>query len=134
MSTEGWKHYEKVTVPAGGDATFVIPTASRPHLEKLTIFALSGARVVGALTFQPQINGEDFGVFVVSGAGALAEVVFQSIVGTVSESLVLPTVPVGPYHSDGSALDPLVFSVLVSNAGAAPYTITMAAAAIGRNA
>ncbi|HET6493849.1 MAG TPA: hypothetical protein VFH61_00610 [Thermoleophilia bacterium] len=60
MNPYGWQHAKKITIPAGGSITVELP-ASRPILDKLTLWATTGARTTGAAAIQPRINGANFG-------------------------------------------------------------------------
>lgn len=134
MTTHGWKHIKKLTVPDNGSVVFAFPNG-RPLLEKLTIWALSGDRSVQSLTFQPRVNGQNFGASVnFAGPGVLAQIVLQDVVGSITENMVLPPVPGDLAAGNGSPTHPLEFDVLVT-AGAVgnAQIITLAAAAIGRD-
>lgn len=133
MTTYGWKNIQKLTVPNNGSVVFTFP-GGRPLLEKLTIWALSGDRSVSGLTFQPRINGVNFGASVAhAGPGVLAQIVLQDVQGSPTENMVLPPVPGDLAQGDGSPTHPLEFDVLIT-AGVVgrDQVITMAAAAIGR--
>lgn len=103
-----FRQIEQVVAAQNGNATFTlrnIPLA----LNGLTIWAVSGGKVITDLTFQPQINGIDFGGSVQVAAGVAANVVYS---GGVDED-ILPE----DAGNGAAGIDPFVFTVDVLDAG-----------------
>jgi len=120
----GWQKKVKVTVPATGNIDVPLP-GGRPVLEKLTVWATGGERILTGLTFQAKVNAVNFGSAVAhAGPGKLAAPVFQSGDGAV-DALLLPTGFAS--QADG---DPWNFVINVASAGA-EQEVTMYFAGIG---
>jgi hypothetical protein len=119
-----WQQQEKIDVPGSGSATFTLK--SNAPLERLTIWAVSGDRVLVSMTFQPQINGENFGS-ASSVVGAKAADVIYASGGAAAEDLMVPFVHPDKVPRD---LDRFVFSVKITNNDATTASVTMLAAAV----
>lgn len=124
----GWSDYEVLSVPGGGGtATF---TVANPGIEfsKLTIWAMSG--VVLTMTFQPQINGVNFGPATALAGARAVDLVFTSG-GAGSEDIVFPRA-LNKAHLNGAALPPteMNLTVLVTNNDASAAVVTMYACAL----
>lgn len=122
-----WSQSEKITVPNGGTATFTLKYSS--PLERLTIWAVSGNRTLTNMTVQPQLNGVNFGG-PTNIVGAVAADLVLSNGGSSRENVLFPTVPAAKVPG---TLDGFTLTVLLSNAGASPESITMIASAIEHN-
>lgn len=110
-----WRQIERLTVPAGDDATFTLkgfPLA----LAGLTVWAVSGSRTLTDMTFQPQINGVTYGASTNIAAAVAAEVVYG---GGLDTDVVPETGP--------ATVDPFIFTVLLSNAGGSDEDVTIVA-------
>lgn len=128
----GWTQLESLTIPNAGSVDFTL-SPSRPVLEKLSIWALSGARSLAAgLTFQLRLNGQPIGAAVAPGAGVLAEAVVQDVVGSATENWIIPPSRNTDAVNLASGFDPFVLTVSVANATGAEVKVTMVASAIGR--
>jgi hypothetical protein len=130
MSEHGWQWQKKVAVTNGTPVAVALP-GGRPLLEKLTIWASSGARTLTNMSCQPRINGKNFGAAVAFVAAKAADPIFDSnAVGR-----ILPVSKGGaPADSTGAPVDPFDFEVLLTNA--APATteeVTLYFAAVGRD-
>jgi hypothetical protein len=90
VSTYGWQSKIKVTVPATGNIDVPLPDG-RPTLEKCTIWATGGARLLEGLTFQAKLNGINFGSSVAHvGPARFSSDVFRSGDGA-ADAFILPT-------------------------------------------
>lgn len=118
-----WQDIKRLTVPHGGTATFTLP--HQAPLERLTIWAISGPRTITNMSFQPKINGANYGA-AVTVVGAVAAKIVLSSGGATSENNLIPyTRP-----DIGSTADPFTMTVVVSNAGANDEDITLMAVAL----
>ena len=117
MSEHGVQQVSQVTVAAAGST--VVTFANRELVEKLTVWASSGARTLSNMTFQPQING------VALGASSNVSAAVAALSIYTAANLIWPV--------DSSRGDPMIFSVLVSNAGAGSETVTLIFAGVGRD-
>lgn len=117
-----WQQTKQITVPGSGTATFSL--ARGTVLDRLTIWAVSNKRVITNLSFQPQVNGNNFGSAVAVTGTAAFHVVYAS--GGTNNDRQIPFKP--PALGVGE-LDPFDFTVLITNADASPAIITIYAAA-----
>jgi hypothetical protein len=115
-----FRHNEQITVPGSGTATFTLRNVSQA-LSGLTIWAVSGGRTIANLTFQPQINGQDFG-----GSTAIVGAVALDVVyaGGSDKNVI-------PGSGANSPADPFNFTVLITNADASDALITIYAIGMG---
>lgn len=135
MQGFGWQFAKKVTIPAGQSLAVLLPY-SRPVLEQLTVWASTGVRIAGNVTFQLRVNTKAFG----SNVSVVGAVVADIVAGegeTYTGSVVFP---VGRGHllnpdiaENAGNLDPLDVDVLITNADAAALTLTLYVAGIGRD-
>lgn len=116
-----WQSFQKLTVPAAGTQTFTINTQA--PVERLTIWAVSSNRVLTNMTFQVQVNGVNYNTAVNVTAAVAADVVYRSG-GASADDDILPVVHA---RQVAAGIDPFVLSVLVSNAGGAPESVTLMA-------
>lgn len=123
MAEHGWQWHTRVSVPAAGTAAVMLPLG-RPLLERLTVWASSGARTLTNMTCQPRINQKNFGSSTAFVAARAADPIFDAT----ATGRVLP---VGVTVL--SVADPFVFDVLLTNAGGADESVTLYFAAIGRD-
>jgi hypothetical protein len=119
------KQIKKLTVPAGGTATFTL--AHNADLERLTVWALSGYRVLTNMNFQVKINGADYNTVapVTIVATNAADVVYRSG-GAFAENDIIPNIPA----SLRDEVDPFDFTVVCSNTGGVAETVTIVACGI----
>lgn len=131
MQGHGWQAIKRVTVPHGGNIAVALPP-SRPVLDKLTIWASSGARSVTNMTFQPRVNGKSLGGST-NIAGAVAADVIFAMHGASFDQVLLgySKLDVSP-NAPQPGLDALEMDVLVSNAGAGDEDVTVYFVGIGR--
>jgi hypothetical protein len=117
-----WRQANKLVVPASGTASFVL-AASRPiALDKLTIWASTGARVLSAnLSFDVRLNTKSIASTVTVAAPQTVNTIIYATAAT--SMLLIPT--------DTRDIDPLVFDVLVTNAGLTDVEVSMIAVGIG---
>ena len=104
-----FRQVERVIATSGSTGTFTLRNLPLA-LNGLTIWAVSGGRVLTDLTLQPQVNGVNFGGSVNFTAAVAAGVIYS---GGVDED-ILPRNEVNAT----TGLDPFVFTVLVTDAGA----------------
>lgn len=133
MSEHGWQSAQRLTVAAAGTGIASLPTG-RPVLEKLTVWAVSGNRVLANVSFQPRVNGVALGSAVNVVAAAAATLVYepasgQRLIPTQKGTLAAPsTGPSGAVNADA-----FQFDVLVSNAGASSIDVTVYFVGVGRD-
>lgn len=113
-----WQQAERISVPGAGTAVFTVKRNS--PLERFTIWAVSGGRVLVNMTFQARINGLTYNPAVNIAAAAAADVIYRSG-GGVSENDMIPYVE--PRNID--TLDPFVVDVLMTNADATAALVTI---------
>lgn len=119
--TAFWQQQEKVTIAGAGTTSFQL----RPNtpLERLTVWVVSGpVRTVANLSFQPRINGVNFGAPVVI-AGVIAAQAILTSGGATVENRMFPYVP--PRAVADASLDPFVIDIFITNADANPATVTL---------
>jgi hypothetical protein len=137
MAEHGWQRNQRVTVPASGSIAVPLPP-SRPVLETLTIWAVSGLRNVTNMTFQPRINRRNFGSSV-NVAGVPAANLIYSDGGDTQENRIMPvglgSIP-NPYIN-GDTLqpgpDPFDFDILITSTSLVNEDVTLYFAAVGRD-
>lgn len=139
MSEHGWQWQKKVTVPHGGSIAVPLP-GGRPLLERLTIWASSGSRVIVNVSCQPRINGKNYGAAVAFvGVKAADPIMDATAVGR-----VLPvgkgSMPLGAAAAVGASVpsidtsaDPFDFDVNLTNTDAVDADITLYFAGVGRD-
>lgn len=115
-----YQHQQRFTIAASGTASFSLP-ASRTPLDSLTVWASSGGRSV-TMTFQPRLNGKNFGSAVTVTGTQAADPVFSSG-GATNENRLFPSVRPGVF-------DRLDFDVLITNGGASTASVTLYAVAV----
>jgi hypothetical protein len=131
MQGHGWQAVKRVTVPHGGNIAVALPP-SRPVLDKLTIWASSGARPLTNMTFQTRVNGKNLGGSVSIVGAVAADVVFAMAGASFDQVLVPYSKNDVSLNAAQPALDPLEMDVLVSNAGASDADVTIYFVATGR--
>lgn len=104
-----FRQVEKFLIADSTTATFTLRNMSLAILG-LTIWAVSGERPLTDMTFQPQLNGEDFGSSTNVLAAVASDVVYA---GGVDEDVL-------PEDAGSATVDPFVFSVLVTNSSGGP--------------
>lgn len=119
-----WQQQKKITVAGTNTATFTL-NFNTP-LERLTIWVSSGDRSIVNLSFQNQINGVNLGAAVTVVGAKAAKVIFSSG-GAAAEDNMIPWVD--PTKTP-DVFDRFVFSVLITNADAAPAVVTVLAVGI----
>lgn len=117
-----WQQAQTFTIAAGQTATFTL--RQNQPLERLTIWASSGGRVLADVTFQPRVNDVVYGAATHVVAASVGEVIYRSG-GATTENDIIPYIP--PHDTTTSRL---TFDVLVTNAGGAAVTVSLIAAAI----
>lgn len=118
-----WQTARKFTVAPGATMTFHFPQ-ERP-LERLTVWANSGLRIVGNVTFQARINGAAYNPSVTIVGARAADVVYRSG-GAATENDMIPFIPFNQIDS----LDPFDFTIDITNNDVTSVDITMMAVAI----
>jgi|OM-RGC.v1.027940712 hypothetical protein len=119
-----WRQAERITVPDGGSATFTLAPSRPLVLNKLTIWATTGQRVLtGDMTFQARINGKSLGSLVTVASGVTVNDVIYVQGGDESDNLIP--------QSSGAPVDPFVFDILISNAAGTDMDVSIYAAAVG---
>jgi len=125
MNPYGWQWTTKVALVAG--AAVVQLPASRPILEKLTVWATGGQRTLSATSFQLRVNGVNVGA-----AGTLTgidtDIVIQLEDGT-NGSILLP-VPIPPGKGN-PAVPPDAFAVDIAITGTGTEEVTLYMAGVG---
>lgn len=117
-----WQQYQRFTIAPAGTATFTLK-ANEP-LEGLALWAVSGAASV-SMTFQPQVNGNAFGLSSNVVAAPAALLIYSSGGATVENTFL----PRPPPHAVPVNAHPFVFTVLITNDGADSADITIYATA-----
>lgn len=121
--TAMWQRSEKITVPGGGGtAVFTVP--QNCPLERMTIWAVSGSRVV-TMTFQTRINGNNYNTLKTVTALAACDVIYRSG-GAATENDLIPYVSA----ADRLVFDPFDVSVLITNNAGSAETVTMFAVGV----
>ena len=123
-----WQQVEKLTIANGTSQTFTLKYSS--PLERLTIWAISGQRVLANVSFQPQLNGINFGGATVIVGTKAADIIYSSG-GAANENAILPAPPRQKVVE--AAFDAFTFAVVIANAGGASIDVTMMATAIEHN-
>lgn len=118
-----WQHAEQFTIAAAGTATFTVPRNC--PLDRLTIWAVSGNRVLASMNFQTQINGKNYNPVVTITAAEALDVIYRSG-GASSENDLIPFVPA----NQRTQLDPFDITVLITNNDEADASVTMFAVGI----
>lgn len=113
-----WQEAKKITVPGNGTATFGF--VHHAPLDRLTIWAVSGARTIANLSFQPQINGQNYADAVPMTGSIISALIFGSG-GALKDNNLFPFRP-PPY---AASLDPFDLSVLITNGDADPADVTL---------
>lgn len=122
-----WQSAKQVTVPNGQSVSVVMPASDIRN--RMTVWAISGARPLTNMTFQPQINGQNYGSSSTVSSAVAAKVIFSSG-GAASENNLLPFTPPNAVAQLSANLDPFAFSVLVTNNGSVPEIVTLYAVAL----
>jgi hypothetical protein len=113
------QHAKRYTVPNGGTLRVYLP--ANVALEKLTVWATAGIRALTNMTFQPQLNGANFGTSTVITAAVVNAAIYQST-GT-RDQLLMPKLSAEQGLAAG--VDPLEFSILMTNAHSSPESVTL---------
>lgn len=128
MTEHGWQWQKKVAVTNGTPEVVSLPIG-RPLLEKLTIWASSGARTLTNMSCQPRLNGVNFGAATNIAGAPAATLVFDSE----AEGHIMPH-GLGTMDAPDTRADPFDFDVLVTNtAVGTTESITLYFAAVGRD-
>ena len=114
-----WQQPEQFTIQDGETATFTLRPPS--VLSNLTIWAVSGPRTLEDVEFQVQINGHAHGAAVTVTSAAAKTVVYDSS----DKNYLIPFIRA----LDVGERDPFTLSVLISNDGEDPVTLTIFACA-----
>lgn len=122
-----WQRIEKINVPNGTPKRFTLRYQS--PLERLTIWAISGPRVLVNVTFQPQLNSINFAPATIIAGAQAADIIYSSG-GASAENAIIPFVH--PDKAPGT-YDPFLFEVLITNGDATAIDVTMIATAIEHN-
>jgi hypothetical protein len=122
MTSHAYQQEVQVTVPATGSVD--VPIQYNSVLEKLTVWAASGPRVVTGLSVQARLNGVNVGAAVPITGVAAATLVFQAAGGAQDGFLL----PVGKLVSQG--VDPFVFDLSITSTHTAAQQLTLYVAAI----
>jgi hypothetical protein len=128
----GWQKKVKVLVEGtGGAGELDVPLSNQEVLEKLTIWLTTDGVGVEQLTFQPKLNGVNFGAPVVIGAGVAprAQIIFQSG-GGANDAFLFPSNR-NLSRPEEAALDPFEFVINIANAVVADQEVTLYFNAIG---
>ena len=127
MTYSPWRQAQKLTVPAGGSATFTLADSRPMTLSHFTVWALTGSRVLsGNLTVQAMLNGTNLTPALIAPSGAaFNNRVFSPTVFSGNDySLLLFPASVG-------GLDPVTLSFEFSNAGASDLDVSVYATGLG---
>ena len=108
-----WQDAVRFEIAAAGTATFTV--APPFPCERLTIWATSAGRAI-SMTFQPQMNGANYGAATAVAAAVAADVVYRSGGATAENDLIpVPTRAQLRGEGGGTVLDPLTFTVAITN-------------------
>ena len=116
-----WQWHQLVTVTAGATVTTVVPVDQ--VLERLTLWANSGRRVLVNASCQLSINGQNYNPAVPVVARAAADVLYSSG-GATSENNLLPYVSLG---DAARSIDPFEVAVAITNNDAVDITVSLSA-------
>lgn len=105
----GFSWSKKITVTDAAPVDVVFPMSA--PVERLTVWANSGARDLTSVDFQPRVNGSDYGSAVSVAAAPAADVVYRSG-GAAAEDDIIPYVSPS---DEAAGVDPFVFSIRVTN-------------------
>jgi hypothetical protein len=124
-----WQQIKKLTVPAGGTATFTL--TQNAALERLTVWALSGYRTLTNMNFQVKVNGADYNTVapVTITSDIASDVIYRSG-GAFAENDLIPYIPAGIKDE----VDSFDFTVVCTNAGGVAETVTIIACGIHHQA
>ena len=132
MQGFGFQQVTTVTVPASLTAT-VLLAPSRPPLQELTVWAVSGTRTVPSLTFQARVNQQPFGTSVSVTTSPAATIVSGENV-TYTGDILFPQ-GIGMLNmpeQSSPTIDPFDFDIFISNGDANPVTVTLYFVGVGR--
>lgn len=114
-------YYQATSKTVGAGATVNVPLVFQTPVDKLTAYASTSGRIA-SFTFQPKLNGANFGAAVVVVAAEVAhQVLARTDVIARSDAVRVP---------DRASGDVLQVSVDVTNNGAAPADVTLLASGI----
>ena len=130
MASVFWQQAKTFTLAPAGTGVFALNP--RSPLERLTIWAVSGSRVV-SFTLQPRVNAQAQGAATVIAAAVAHDVVYRSG-GASAEDDILPFVSPtdlapGATGAAPKLLDSFTFDILITNNGGTAASITLLAVA-----
>ena len=123
MNPYGWQWTKRVQLTAGA-AVLVLPITC--ILEKLTIWATSGARTIAATTFQLRVNGTNIGAAGSIGPGVVSGIVVQLEDGTNGSILLPAPLPANRPPTGPGERDNLVIDLSIAGTGSEEVTVYVA--------
>jgi len=130
-----FQHQQQLLVPHGSTATYTLPGAGgRTPLERLTFWAVSGARSMTSMSFQVKINGNNYGSAVVINARPAFDAIMTPA-GTSGDDNLMWPVPkavqaLPPGGTASGIVDDFQVTVVISNGGGADQYVTIYAVAL----